>query len=75
MSAWTAGGTATVNGATVDAGGSFRTAVLEAARNAGYKNFRVIHNGEEIADPSDSPETLEAGDVINVTPYDKGANS
>lgn len=64
--------TLTINGAvnTLEAGSSFRDAVVEAARNAGYGKFRVYLNGAEI-DPASAPATIGATDALEIRPFEK----
>jgi len=53
----------------VDPGTNFREAVTGAAKRDGLKTFRVILNGEVI-EPGDAPETLKAGDTVEIKVYD-----
>ncbi len=58
--------------AEVQTGTSFGETVEKVAEDAHYGGyFRVFLNGEEIVNPEDAPETIEAGMVIAVCSYDK----
>jgi len=60
-----------VNGAEtfVNAGDNLRETVLNAAREAGYQKFHLFINDEEVL-PSNAPDTVEDGMVIEIRPYD-----
>lgn len=68
MASWQT--SATINGESVTAGGSFRTLVTEKARALNYREFRVLLNGTEI-EGSDAPQNVPGGATIEVRPYDK----
>ena len=53
----------------VEPGANFREAVVRAAKQDGLKTFRVILNGEAV-EPGDAPETLKAGDEVQIKTYD-----
>ena len=53
-------------------GSPFLETVERIADDASYGGFfRVFLNGEELLDPTDAPENVEAGMRIAVTSYDK----
>jgi len=56
----------------VNAGSEFVPTLERLADEYNYGGFyRVFLNGSEVLDPGDSPETIEAGMRIAITPYDK----
>lgn len=58
--------------AEVPVGAPFQETVERIADEAHYGGyFRVFLNGDEILDPSEAPEKVEAGMRIAVTSYDK----
>ena len=58
--------------AKVQTGIPFSDAVEKVADDAHYGGYyRVFLNGNEIVDPSDAPETIEAGMQIAICSYDK----
>ena len=60
-----------VNGANlpIEPGTSFRSAVTNAAQNAGLGKFRVFLDGNEVK-PSESPEVVQEGSHMELRPYD-----
>lgn len=64
--------TLTINGSvnTLATGSSFRDAVVESARNAGYGKFRVYLNGAEI-DPAAAPAIIGESDSLEIRPFEK----
>ena len=56
----------------VTVGDPFFANVTEIADRANYGGyFRVFLNGEEIVDPEEAPDTIDAGMRIAITSYDK----
>jgi hypothetical protein len=60
-----------VNGATIqlEAGANFKDTVIRLAADAGMGKFKAYLNGTEVK-PSQAPETIQAGDRLEVMPYD-----
>ena len=64
----------TGRGATVEVpvGSNFKETMERVADGAHYGGyFRVFLNGEELVEPEESPEVIEAGMRIAITSYDK----
>ena len=60
------------NAIPVSAGSPFVATLERIAEQHNYGHyFRVFLNGSEVVNPEDSPETIEAGMRIAITPYDK----
>ena len=58
--------------AEVAVGVPFADTMEELAEQAHYgKYFRVFLNGEELVDPADAPDVVQAGMRIAITSYDK----
>lgn len=59
-------------GVQVQAGSPFVTTLNRLADEAHYGGyFRIFLNGSELVNPEDSPETIEVGQRIAITSYDK----
>ena len=60
------------NSIEVPVGANFQETVERIADEAHYGGyFRVFLNGEELINPTESPETIQAGQRIAITSYDK----
>ena len=60
------------NTAEVQVGAPFQETIERIAEEAHYGGyFRVFRNGEEILEPTDAPETIQQGDRLAITSYDK----
>lgn len=60
------------NAVLVDVGAPFMETIERQAQEANYGGyFRVFLNGQEIIEPTDSPEFIESGQRIAITSYDK----
>ena len=58
--------------AEVQVGAPFQETIERVAEDAHYGGFfRVYLNGEEIVRPNEAPATIEAGQRITLTSYDK----
>ena len=63
------------NSIEVPVGANFQETVeriADEAHDGGY--FRVFLNGEELINPTESPETIQAGQRVAITSYDKVGN-
>jgi hypothetical protein len=62
---------ALINGSVIpiEPGASFRDTVVTMARDAGFGKFRAFLNGEEVK-PNMAPEVINAGDRLELRPYD-----
>ncbi|MBI4496961.1 MAG: hypothetical protein HY689_03555 [Chloroflexi bacterium] len=57
----------------IEPGTPFVETVWQAIKTKGWGVARVILNGREIASPDQAPETLSAGDVVQIEPYDRAS--
>jgi len=58
--------------AEVQVGAPFKETIESVADEAHYGGyFRVFLNGNEVINPEDAPESIEAGQRIVITAYDK----
>jgi len=56
----------------VDVGAPFKETIERLANEAHYGGyFRVFLNGDELIDPDEAPDKVEAGMRIAITSYDK----
>ena len=63
----------TLNGDVIEPGGSFSEAVNAAARESGYRNFRVLLDDVEVG-VDNAPAIVPVGAHIQVMPYDKAGS-